>query len=126
MWASIYATTNRANNVIEYTPGIASILDADKKRILAEAKFLRALAYFDLVRYWGDVPLVLTATKQADESLFVSRSPANAVYDQVKKDLDEAEADLAEGTPSRASKSAARAIKARWLCIAARTRKLQR
>jgi hypothetical protein len=113
MWAAIYATINRANNVIEYTPGVASISDAEKKRILGEAKFLRALAYFDLVRYWGDVPLVLTATKKADESLFVARTPANAVYDQVKKDFDEAEADLAEGTPSRASKSAARALKAR-------------
>ena len=113
MWAALYTTINRANNVIEYTPGVAAILDGDKKRLLAEAKFLRALTYFDLVRYWGDVPLVLTATKKADESLNVARTPANAVYDQVKKDLDEAEMDLSEGSPSRATKSGARALKAR-------------
>lgn len=113
MWAAIYATINRANNVIEYTPGVGAILDADKKRIVAEAKFLRALCYFDLVRYWGDVPLVLTATKKADESLNVARTPATAVYDQVKKDFDDAEADLSEGSASRATKSGARALKAR-------------
>ena len=113
MWAAIYTTINRANNVIEYTPGIGSISDADKKRLIAEAKFLRALSYFDLVRYWGDVPLVLVATKKADASLNVARTPANAVYDQVKKDFDDAEADLPEGTASRANKSAARALKAR-------------
>jgi hypothetical protein len=113
MWAAIYVVINRANNVIEYTPGVAGISDADKKRIMAEAKFVRALGYFDLVRYWGDVPLVLTATKQADNSLNVAKTPANAVYDQVKKDLDEAEIDLAEGSANRANKSAARALKAR-------------
>lgn len=113
MWAAIYVTINRANNVIEYVPAVSGILDADKKRLVAEAKFLRALSYFDLVRYWGDVPLVLAATKQADVSLNVARTPANAVYDQVKLDLDAAEADLAEGTASRANKSAARALKAR-------------
>ena len=113
MWAAIYATINRANNVIEYTPGIAGVIESEKKRIVAEAKFVRGLCYFDLVRYWGDVPLVLTATKKVDPGLNVSRAPANAVYDQVKKDLDDAETDLAEGTASRASKSAARALKAR-------------
>lgn len=113
IWQDIYATVNRANNVIEYVPGVGGILDADKKRLVAEAKFLRALSYFDLVRYWGAVPLVLTATKKADTSLNVARTPANAVYDQVKKDLDDAENDLGEGSPSRASKSGARALKAR-------------
>lgn len=113
VWTAIYFTINRANNVIEYVPGISGILDSEKKRIIAEAKFIRALCYFDLVRYWRDVPLVLTPTKAVDLSLNVSRSPANAVYDQVKLDLDAAETDLAEGAPSRANKSAARALKAR-------------
>ena len=113
IWADIYATVNRANNVIEYVPAVGGILDVEKKRLVAEAKFLRALSYFDLVRYWGAVPLVLTATKKADTSLNVARTPANAVYDQVKKDLDDAENDLGEGSPSRASKSGARALKAR-------------
>ena len=113
MWTAIYSTINRANNVIEYVPGISGVSDADKKRIVAEAKFIRALCYFDLVRYWQDVPLVLTPTKVVDGSLNVSRTPANEVYDQVKRDFDAAEADLPEGSPSRANKGAARALKAR-------------
>ena len=113
MWAAIYRTINRANNVIEYVPGVASVSEANRNIAVAEGRFIRALCYFDLVRYWGDVPLVLTATKEADASLNVSRSPIAAVYDQVKLDLDAAEAVLPEGSPARANKGAARALKAR-------------
>ena len=113
IWAAIYRTINRANNVIEYVPGVASVSEANRNVAVAEARFIRALCYFDLVRYWGDVPLVLTATKAADASLNVSRSPIAAVYDQVKLDLDAAEAGLSEGSAARANKGAARALKAR-------------
>lgn len=118
MWFAIYVTINRANNVIEYVPGVADVPEANRKIAVAEARFVRALCYFDLVRYWGDVPLSLTATKAADETLNIPRSPVAAVYDQVKLDLEAAEADLPEGSatradPSRANKGAARALRAR-------------
>lgn len=113
IWFAIYRTINRTNNVIAYVPGVASVSEANRNIAVAEARFIRALCYFDLVRYWGDVPLVLTPTKEADASLNVSRSPIAAVYDQVKLDLDAAEAGLPEGSPARANKGAARALKAR-------------
>ncbi|TGE23341.1 RagB/SusD family nutrient uptake outer membrane protein [Hymenobacter metallicola] len=113
MWAILYQGVNRANNVIEYVPAISSIPEATRNSLVAEARFLRAYFYFDLVRYWGDVPLVLTATKQADASLNVTRTPVAEVYDQIQKDLVAAEAGLPETNLGRATKSAAIALQAR-------------
>src|SRR5690606_19453473 len=57
-WASYYSLINRANVVLARVPGIA-MNENDKRRILAEAYFLRAGAYINLVRFWGAVPLRL-------------------------------------------------------------------
>jgi hypothetical protein len=114
MWSSLYGTINRANNVIAYTPAVTGTTDAVKSQIIGEALFVRALAYFYLVNYWGDVPLVVTPTTTPDNTLFVSRNPKAAVYDQMVADLTEAEAALpATGGPARASRLAATALKAR-------------
>ncbi|OON69131.1 hypothetical protein B0919_10510 [Hymenobacter sp. CRA2] len=113
MWQQIYSTINRANNVITLAPTVASIPETNRVQLVAEARFIRAVAYFDLVRYWGDVPLVLTPTSTPDNSLNVSRSPVSAVYDQVREDLDAAEAVLPVANTGRATKWAATAMKAR-------------
>jgi hypothetical protein len=114
MWTTLYSTINRANNVIAYTPAVTGTTDAVKAQIIGEAQFVRALAYFYLVNYWGDVPLVVTPTTTPDNSLFVSRNPKAAVYDQMVTDLTDAEAVLpATGGPARATRLAATALKAR-------------
>jgi starch-binding outer membrane protein, SusD/RagB family len=113
MWHTLYRGIDRANNVLEKVPAIEDPAFTDKARIIAEARFLRALHYFDLVRLWGDVPLILTATKVADQSLNVSRTPVNEVYQQILADLDAAEPDLPESAPGRATKSAVKALKSR-------------
>jgi hypothetical protein len=56
VWSSFYRTVNRANAVINNVPKI-NMDPTIKNRILAEAHFLRAMAYFDLVRGWGAVPI---------------------------------------------------------------------
>ena len=113
MWAALYAVVNRANNVILYTPNTANIPDAQKAQIIAEAQFLRAVAYFDLTRFWGDVPLVLTPTIGPGPDLSVTRATQSAVYDQIAMDLTAAEAALPEVNTGRATKWAATALKAR-------------
>ena len=56
-WGGRYGVINKANAVLDRVPAIS--MDATlKARVLAEARYLRALAYFDLVRFFGDVPLV--------------------------------------------------------------------
>ncbi|WP_185280934.1 RagB/SusD family nutrient uptake outer membrane protein [Hymenobacter sp. NBH84] len=113
MYAAIYVAINRANNVIAYTPGIASISDANKAIIVAQARFVRAACYFDLTRYWGDVAIILTPTTTTGEVLNIARSPKTAVYDQIKQDLDAAEAALPDVSVGRGTKWAAKALKAR-------------
>jgi hypothetical protein len=112
-WAALYFVINSANNVITLAPGIASIPDSRKAQLVAEARFLRAAAYFDLTRYWGDVPLVLTPTTGPGASLFVANTPKAQVYDQIKLDLTAGEAVLPDVNVGRATKWAAKALKAR-------------
>src|SRR5690606_28113037 len=56
VWSTFYITINRTNSILENVPGIE--MDENlKTRFLAEAHFLRAMSYFNLVRGFGPVPL---------------------------------------------------------------------
>ena len=88
MWQESYLGISRANIVLEKVPPI-SMDSALKQRILGEAFFLRGLFYFNLVRLYGDVPVVLkpTSANLTDEELYPSRTSSEKVYEQVKSDL---------------------------------------
>lgn len=77
-----------ANIVLEKVPTI-TMDEVLKDRILGEAKFLRAYYYFILVRFFGDVPLILKPQGPGDD-LRPSRAPKELVYAQIIKDLTEA------------------------------------
>ena len=66
-----------------------------KNEIVAEAKFLRALNYFNLVRLFGEVPLIREEVISA-QNLNVIKSPVGEIYDLVIADLTEAAATLPE------------------------------
>ncbi|GAB3262683.1 RagB/SusD family nutrient uptake outer membrane protein [Larkinella harenae] len=115
LYAGAYSGINRSNIVIDRLPGIQ--MDENlKKRYIAEAKFLRALHYFNLVRLYGDVPLVVKETTSL-EGLEVSRSPVDEVYVQIEADLKEAETVLPKTYPAnesgRATQGAAKGILAK-------------
>lgn len=110
-WAALYQGIRRANVVIERVPGV----DMDmvlRNRYIGEAKFIRALMYFDLVRAWGGVPIVTTA----DPPVLVSRSSKEEVYDLIVSDLLFAIDNLSEqlslpdAEAGRATKEAAKAL----------------
>lgn len=63
------------------------------KRLIAEARLLRGLCYFDLVRMWGDVPMKLTSSKKS-ENFLIPRTDREKVYDQIIEDMTAAVADL--------------------------------
>ncbi len=87
-WTPMYVTINLANSVI--VKGANATGDATTiNRCIAEAKFIRALTYFQLTTLWGDVPLRLTPTVDFTKTV-IARSPKSAVYDQIKKDLNDA------------------------------------
>jgi len=96
-WGSAYKLIYRANQVInratliEVEPGTEDVVL--KNRIVAEAKFLRALTYFNLVRFWGDVPLI----KEELTDINNSNSPRVSsieIYDFIEEDLKFAEENL--------------------------------
>lgn len=88
LWGGSYVGLGRANIVLERVPGIA--MDAAiKARCLGEAKFIRAKYYFDLVRVYGDVPLI-TQTPSSIAQVNVPRSPVATIYPVIIKDLTEA------------------------------------
>src|ERR1043166_3081319 len=93
MWGSAYWIINRANAVLDRVPGIT--MDPTlRARLLNEARFHRANAYFNLVRSFGDVPLLEHEVKSLD-ALGVSRAPAADVYALIVSDLQRAKVSLA-------------------------------
>jgi hypothetical protein len=112
-----YLLIDRANRVIKNVPGIA--MDATAKaQIIGEAKFLRALAYFNLVQAFGDVPLVTTPTADVIH-VAIKRNAAADVYAQIIGDLKDADAAglpvkyTAAGQVGRATIGAVRSILAK-------------
>ena len=109
-WSGLYQMITRANLVLARVPDI-TMDETQKAQILGEAKFLRALGYFYLVRLYGDVPLVTTPEEQ--EALG-GRTPQAQVFAQIVKDATEAEAALPLTWPAtdkgRATKGAAEAL----------------
>jgi starch-binding outer membrane protein, SusD/RagB family len=117
-WNNSYRMINRANDVIEKVPAIP-MDNAKKNDIIGNARFLRALGYFDLVRSFGDVPLVITSTSSPTADFKLPRSPIAAVYTQIIEDLKFAELNcLAENqipasSKGRVSKTAATSLLAK-------------
>lgn len=92
-WNGFYKVIAQANLVLDKVPGINPMDAVQKKRILGEASFVRAWAYFYLVRLWGDVPLILKPiTSPSDPNFAPARTPQAQVYKQIVDDLVLAEA----------------------------------
>lgn len=105
-WRGVY----RANQVLARVPSIT--MDENlKNRYLGEAKFLRALYYYNLVTIWGNIPLILTPSQPSDKPF---QAPQEQVWAQIEKDLTEAAAALPPSYNNddigRATKGAAYAL----------------
>lgn len=111
-WSTLYEAINRANSVLDNVPSISDMNEDTKSRILAEAHFLRAMAYFNLVRGWGPVPIKITESVDLS-SVEGPREPESKVYDLIIEDALAAEKDLPESVgdqTGRASKYAAKML----------------
>lgn len=92
MWRNSYSGILRANTAVVKIAGVEKITENKKNRFIAEAKFLRGLYYFNLVRFFGDVPLILDL-KTVDDAM-IGRTPKAEVYNQIIEDLIFAETHL--------------------------------
>lgn len=80
-WRTSYQAINAANLAIAKISAMQAplVTDSQKKQLLGQAQFLRAWFYFNLVRIYGDVPLITTPTASA-EGLQVPRNTVSDVY----------------------------------------------
>lgn len=88
-WKQIYRGINRANVAIDNIPTVQASPEI-KKRLINEAKFIRALLYFDAVQLWGPVPLILHEP-ESNNGMKSTRADVDAVYEQIIQDLSDAE-----------------------------------
>lgn len=114
---NLYSAIARTNVILDLVDGSA-LPDVQKAQIKGEASFLRAFFYFQLVRLWGEVPLVLKQVKSFDEAFEVSatRASISAIYDQIIADATTAANNLpatyAAVERGRATKYAAKTLMA--------------
>lgn len=90
-WNGLYKVIAQANLVVEKVPAITPMDEAQKAKILGEARFLRAWAYFYAVRLWGDVPLITLPQTASSEDFRPAPSSQEEVYALILEDLKAAE-----------------------------------
>ena len=116
LWSKNYSGVYRANIFLEKVGGVTSLDPNFKSRTVAEAKALRAYFYFDLVRFFRNIPLITAPISPAELYSLPQADPA-AVFAQIETDLMEAIPDLPLTIPvsenGRLSKSGARALLAK-------------
>lgn len=106
-WSQSYIVINSANTAVDNITKMTNLTTALQNQYIGEARFVRALVYFNLVRLYGDVPLKITATTSLND-LSIARTPVAEVYSQIIKDLQFGEANLPQ---SYTAKDAGRATK---------------
>ena len=112
-WTLAYKGINNANFAIEGIPRVEAA-DAFKNQRLGEARYLRGMLYFDLVRWFGDIPLVV----RLGGDVTPPRNSKADVYAQIISDLEFAAANLPESYPAndglgRATKGSATGLLAK-------------
>ncbi len=109
IWGWMYSGVNRANYILEFKDKTDFV---GKEKVLAEATFLRAYYYFELVKWFGDVPFVVDKRIQFGEQFNLDRTPKSEIYTQLEADLIFAADNLPyiQETKGRVTKGAAQAL----------------
>jgi hypothetical protein len=126
IWADHYDVINRANLIIDNVPNIEGISQAGIDDFVGQAKFVRALSYFNLVRWFGqpyqpgasnDQPGVILQTegvRNTDPEFNKPRASVGEIYSQIRSDLEDAVSRLdVEGSRTRAGQAVANALLAK-------------
>ena len=111
IWRDHYEGINRANLAISKIPGITMNVD-ERNTLVAEAKFIKALLYFNLIRYYGDVPYKEAETTSLND-LNIPRTPVATIYENMIRDLEYGVINLkvkAAGLAGHATQDAAKTL----------------
>ncbi|MNK20350.1 SusD family protein [compost metagenome] len=98
LWGNIYQSIYQVNAVLGGITNNSNLSASFQNQITGEMEVLRALYYFSLVNFFGDVPLVTTTDYNTTSRL--PRSPVAAVYSQIMSDLADARKKLTISYPS--------------------------
>jgi starch-binding outer membrane protein, SusD/RagB family len=93
-WKKIYPIIFLTNSAIEGLSASSTLTPAVKNQLLGEAKFVRAMAFFYLVNFYGNVPLTISTDYVVNASM--PRTSADEVYKQIITDLQEAKSSMSE------------------------------
>lgn len=109
IWSWMFAGVNRANYILEFQDKTDF---TGKNEVIAQARFLRAYYYFELVKWFGDVPLVVDKRILFGDQFAVDRTPKTEVYAQIEQDLQFAADNLPyiQAETGRVTKGAAQAL----------------
>lgn len=116
LWGGFFQVIQRANNLLLYMTKAESVMDAaEYKRVIAEAKVLRAMAYWHLISLYGDVPFFTKPPSNQQELFEFTRTDKKVIIDFLLKDLESAATDLDWNPtqPGRVSRGVAKGIGAR-------------
>ena len=108
MWNTSYGGILQTNVILDRIGGVVYTDQVAKDRIIGEAKWLRALYYYNLVRVFGDLPLRLHETQSYDGAFTQQRTPVDSIYKVIIADLQDAITKL----PTRTALPAAQAGRA--------------
>lgn len=100
IWNWMYAGVNRTNYIFEFQDKTDF---EGKEQLLAENAFLRAYYYFELVKFFGDVPMPVDKRVQFGEASSFQRTPVAQVYAQIEADLTRAVTSLPASQPDLGS-----------------------
>lgn len=109
IWTWMFTGVNRANYIMEFQDKIEF---SNKTSVIAQARFLRAFYYSELVKWFGDVPLVIDKRIQFGEQFSIDRAPKAEIYELIEQDLMFAAANLpyVQNETGRITKGAAQAL----------------
>ncbi|PQV49599.1 putative outer membrane starch-binding protein [Jejuia pallidilutea] len=109
IWNWMFAGVNRANFILEFQDKTDF---SGKEGVIAQARFLRAYYYFELVKWFGDVPLAVDKRIQFGEQFSLERTSKGQIYAQMEEDLVFASANLpyVQNETGRITKGAAQAL----------------
>ncbi|MDR1115787.1 MAG: RagB/SusD family nutrient uptake outer membrane protein [Tannerella sp.] len=118
LWDYPYKSIYQSNALIEGLENTSVVTEAAKIRYIAQAKYFRAYSYFVLVNFFGDVPLVLMTDYKVTS--LQARENVSAIYEQIIRDLKDAESGIDGNSNNKITKAAAGALLARVYLYAER------
>ncbi|TWI91079.1 RagB/SusD family nutrient uptake outer membrane protein [Chitinophaga japonensis] len=114
LWNASYDIIDGANTMIRKVPVAGQLSDEKKRWYVGAGRFIRALAYFNLVRNYGKLPLLTEPVTDPEPAANLARAEINEVYDLIAADLQYASDSLPAawpgGLPGRPDQDAARAL----------------